>query len=217
EFSIRDTAERWEIDIKGRKVVYAHIDQNRQMEIGALRLDWTDLELSRWLDRQNRQDDVAQPVLLEFCRKAVAHLIEKRGFKIEDLVRFKYQLSKALQRKIADARQRAYERGFQAALFAPDAQVEASLDQALAFRFDSRPYVPSWTYSGRYEFKKAYALPVGELKASGEEFDCARAIDSLPEVKHWIRNLGGPGRHEHSFWLPTASDRFYPDFVAELT
>lgn len=217
EFSIRDTAERWEIDIKGRKVAYAHIDQNRQLEIGALRLDWTDLELSRWLDRRNRQDDVAQPVLLEFCRKAVAHLIEKRGFKIEDLVRFKYQLAKALQRKIADARQKAYERGFQSSLFAPEAQVESSFAEALAFRFDGRPYAPQWTYSGRYEFKKPYVLPIGALKASGGEFECAQAIDSLPQVKHWIRNLGGPGRHETSFWLPTSSDRFYPDFVAELT
>lgn len=217
EFSVKDTAERWEIDIKGRKIVYAHIDQDRQLEIGALKLDWTDLQLSRWLDRQNRQDDIAQPVLLEFCRRAVSHLIEKRGFKIEELVRFKYQLAKALQRKIAECRQRAYERGYQTVLFAPDAQVEVSPDEALAFRFDGRPYVPLWPYSGRYEFKKPYVLPIGELKASGEEFDCAQAIDSLPQVKHWIRNLGGPGRHETSFWLPTSSDRFYPDFVAELT
>ena len=55
------------------------------------------------------------------------------------------------------------------------------------------------------------------LKSSGEEFDCAQAIDSLPAVKHWIRNLAGPGRQDTSFWLPTSTDRFYPDFVAELT
>ena len=37
----------------------------------------------------------------------------------------------------------------------------------------------------------------------------------MPHVKHWVRNLE---RQEHSsFWLPTSTDRFYPDFVAELT
>ena len=42
---------------------------------------------------------------------------------------------------------------------------------------------------------------------------CAKMIDSLPQVKHWIRNVP---RHPDAFWLPTASGRFYPDFVAEL-
>jgi type III restriction enzyme len=40
------------------------------------------------------------------------------------------------------------------------------------------------------------------------------AIDELPQVRHWVRNL--PRYPEFSFWLPTASDRFYPDFVCEL-
>lgn len=37
----------------------------------------------------------------------------------------------------------------------------------------------------------------------------------LPQVKHWVRNL--VGQQHSSFWLPTATDLFYPDFVAELT
>lgn len=32
-------------------------------------------------------------------------------------------------------------------------------------------------------------------------------------MKFWIRNVA---RHPQSFWLPTASDKFYPDFVARL-
>lgn len=216
DFSIRDTAQRWEIDFKGRKLTYAHIDQTQQLEIGAFRLDWTDLQLSRWLDRQTRQEDIRQVELLEFCRRTVAHLMERRALRLEDLVRFKYQLAKAIERKISDYRQQALDRGYQQGLFGSGAEVEASLDAALAFRFDGKSYAPAWPYSGRYQFQKSYTLPVGELKGSGEEFDCAQAIDSLPAVKHWIRNLGGPGRHETSFWLPTSTDRFYPDFVAEL-
>lgn len=31
---------------------------------------------------------------------------------------------------------------------------------------------------------------------------------------YWIRNLSG--RSKTSFWLPTSTDRFYPDFVAMM-
>jgi hypothetical protein len=46
-----------------------------------------------------------------------------------------------------------------------------------------------------------------------EEFQCAQALDSLPQVTFRIRNVA---RDPQSFWLPTASDKFYPDFVAQL-
>ena len=42
---------------------------------------------------------------------------------------------------------------------------------------------------------------------------CAQVIDSLAAVQYWIRNVA---RHSKSFWLPTATDKFYPDFVALL-
>lgn len=51
--------------------------------------------------------------------------------------------------------------------------------------------------------------------APAEEFLCARAIDAHPSVKHWVRNVEQEARF--SFWLPTATDYFYPDFVCELT
>jgi len=39
-------------------------------------------------------------------------------------------------------------------------------------------------------------------------------IDSLPKVKFWVRNL--ERQPDFSFWLPTPTDKFYPDFVALL-
>jgi type III restriction enzyme len=47
-----------------------------------------------------------------------------------------------------------------------------------------------------------------------EEFVCARAIDEERRVTHWVRNVERDERF--SFWLPTSTDYFYPDFVAEL-
>jgi type III restriction enzyme len=212
EFGISETAERWEVDLNGEKVVYKHLDQNAQLDIGFLKLDWTDLQLSRWLDRQCRQPDLTQPVLLEFCRKIVAYLTDTRHLAMNDLLRFKYQLAKAVQQKIDDYRRQAYAKDYQTFLFAPTAAVETSFSDG--FSFGKRPYPAAWFYRGAYQFKKHFFGSVGELKGEGEEFECARLIDTLPQVKHWIRNLSG--RPQTSFWLPTSTDRFYPDFVMEL-
>lgn len=212
EFAIRETAERWEVDLKGEKVIYQHIDQNAQLEIGLLKLDWTDLQLSRWLDGQCRQPDITQPVLLEFCRKLVADLTERRGIALNDLLRFKHQLAKVIHQKIAAHRKQAYANGYQTFLMAPSAPVETRF--ADGFAFDNRPYPAAWYYQGAYQFKKHFFGSIGELAGRGEEFECAQLIDRLPQVKYWIRNLSG--RSQTSFWLPTSTDRFYPDFVAML-
>jgi type III restriction enzyme len=213
EFAIRETAERWEVDLKGEKVVYKHLDQNVQLELGLLKLDWTDRQLSRWLDKECRQPDITQPVLLEFCRKVVVWLMEQRGIALSDLIRFKFQLAKAVQQKIAIYRRQAYAAGYQTFLFGPKAQVETIFADGFAFE-RNRPYPSAWFYQGAYQFKNHFFGMVGELESKGEEFECAKLIDTLPEVKHWIRNLAT--RPQTSFWLPTSTDRFYPDFVAQL-
>lgn len=217
EFAIHDTAERWEVDLKGEKVIYKHLEQNAQLEIGLLKLDWTDLQLSRWLDRETLQmdvkpNDITQPVRLEFCRKVVAYLTTTRGMALNDLLRFKYQLAKAVHQKIAAYRQRAYADSYQTFLLSPQATAATSF--ADGFAFDNRPYPAAWFYEGAYQFQKHFSGTVGELAAKGEEFECAKLIDTLPQVKFWIRNLSG--RPQTSFWLPTSTDRFYPDFVAML-
>jgi type III restriction enzyme len=212
EFAIHETAERWEVDLKGEKVVYKYLEQNAQLEIGLLKLDWTDLQLSRWLDGHTRQLDILQPVLLEFCRKTVAYLTTTRGMALNDLLRFKYQLAKAVQEKIAAYRQQAFAASYQTFLLSPQATVTTSF--ADGFAFDNRPYPAARFYQGAYQFDKHFPGPVGELSAQGEEFECAKLIDTLPQVKFWIRNLSG--RPHTSFWLPTSTDRFYPDFVVML-
>jgi type III restriction enzyme len=212
EFAIHETAERWEVDLKGEKVIYKHLEQNAQLEIGLLKLDWTDLQLSRWLDAQCRQSDVLPPVLLEFCRKTVAYLTTTRSVPLNDLLRFKYQLANAIQEKITVYRQQAYAHGYQTFLFSPEATVATSF--LGGFAFDNRPYPAAWFYQGAYQFQKHFFGGVGELLSKGEEFECAKLIDTLPQVKYWIRNLAS--RPKTSFWLPTSTDRFYPDFVAML-
>jgi type III restriction enzyme len=86
----------------------------------------------------------------------------------------------------------------------------------LVFTFnpDDYPYPPNSLFEGKHRFHKHYYKVVGDMKASGEEYECAQLLNSHPKIKRWVRNL--EGRRDHSFWLQTSSDRFYPDFVCEL-
>jgi type III restriction enzyme len=139
--------------------------------------------------------------------------MEKRGISLNDLLRFKYQLAKAVQQKIKAYRRQAYAHGYQTFLFSPQAPVETSFADGFAFE-KSRAYPANQIYQGAYQFKNHFYNRVGEIDSKGEEFDCAKLIDTLPQVKYWIRNL--PNRPQTSFWLPTSTDRFYPDFIAQL-
>ena len=73
-------------------------------------------------------------------------------------------------------------------------------------------------YRGRWKPRKHFLgpdrVPAFDGADDGEEMQCAQVIDSLADVKCWIRNVA---RHPESFFLPTATDKFYPDFVAQLT
>ena len=95
------------------------------------------------------------------------------------------------------------------------AKVEVSFEQAFAFKdgmyWDQRRYRGRW--KPRKHFLGPENVPAFDGAENGEEFQCAQAIDSLPGLKLWIRNVA---RHPNSFWLPTATDKFYPDFVAQM-
>ena len=76
---------------------------------------------------------------------------------------------------------------------------------------DARRYRGRW--KPRKHFLGSDRVPAFDGVEDGEEFRCAQAIDSLPGLRYWIRNVA---RDPASFWLPTATGRFYPDFVAQL-
>jgi type III restriction enzyme len=121
-------------------------------------------------------------------------------------------MAKAVEAKIAEHRRNHAKRAFQAMLFEGGAPIEVSPD--LCFAYTEERYSPTWYYEGGFRFQKHYFRTIGELQSDGEEHDCAAFIDGMESVKRWVRNL--ERRQDDSFWLQTSSDRFYPDFVAEL-
>jgi len=172
---------------------------------------WTADALVNWLDRNIPHPDVPQAHSLVFIRKTVEHLTDVRGLDLTALTRDRFRLRDALQRKMADHRQDAKQETLQAVLVRPE---EVVVSPEVCFSYGPNTYPANWYYEGSYDFQNHYYPVVGELHAAGEEFECAKRIDTLLQIKHWVRNL--ERRSRHSFWLPTTSDLFYPDFVAEL-
>lgn len=118
-----------------------------------------------------------------------------------------------LDAKIETHRSQQSKREYERLLFG-DSRDEITVDPSFCFHFEEGRYAANSIYDGPYRFRKHLFPHVGELKPEGEEFECAAFLDQLPEVSYWVRNL--ERRPTSSFWLQTATDRFYPDFVAIL-
>ncbi|OHC47151.1 MAG: restriction endonuclease subunit R [Rhodobacteraceae bacterium GWF1_65_7] len=215
EFAIRETARSFEIDLDGNRITYQFADEAEQLALDVAVDGWTPEALVLWLDRQVRQQDIHQSELLRWLRDLVGHLITARGMHIAALMRCKFILARKVREKLAAIRQQERNGVYQRYLFAPEAKVEVSFDQAFAFK--DGMYSDQRRYRGRWKPRKHFLgpenVPAFDGAENGEEFQCAQAIDSLPGLKFWIRNVA---RHPNSFWLPTATDKFYPDFVAQM-
>lgn len=215
EFSIRETARSFEIDLDGDRITYQFAAEAEQLALDIDVEGWTPEALALWLDRQTRQPDIHQAELLRWLRDLVGHLVDVRRMHIAALMRCKFILARKVREKINAIRQQERAGVYQQYLFSPEARPTISFDQAFTFRegmyFDQRRYKGRWRPAKHY--LGADCLPAFDGAAEGEEFQCAQAIDSMPQVKYWIRNVP---RHPASFWLPTATDKFYPDFVAQI-
>lgn len=215
EFAIREMARSFEIDLDGNRITYQFADEAEQLALDVDVEGWTPEALVLWLDRQVRQPDIHQAELLRWLRDLVGHLITARRMHIAALMRCKFILARKVRERLTAIRQKERDGVYQRNLFAPDARVEVSFDNAFVFRegmyWDQRRYRGRW--KPRRHFLGPDHVPVFDGVEDGEEFHCAQAIDSLPGLKFWIRNVS---RHPNSFWLPTATDKFYPDFVAQM-
>jgi type III restriction enzyme len=217
-FTITETVNSFEIDINGAKVIYRHTDA-QQLLLNETVSHTSEQDLIRWLDAEVRQSDIGQAQMQAYLVKMVSHLLAERGFTLTALVRARFQLAQALVREIARLRQIAMTRGFQGRLM--DMAVP-NIEELAHYSFHYQPgqYPARQLYQGSYEFSKQFYPVIHDLRektpagAVAEEFRCAQAIDAHPKVKQWVRNI--ERQEKFSFWLPTATDYFYPDFVAEL-
>lgn len=203
-----------EIDVSGTgQIAMTRFVGQVQEQLQLLNVEpgWTVAALANWLDRQIAHQDVVRPISSLFMHNVITALLDSRGLTVEQLARHKFRLMKAVEAKIAKHRAVHARRTYQAMLFEGGAQIEVS--PALYFTYSEDRYSPNSYYEGGFRFQKHYFRTIGAFDNQEEE-TCAAFIDAMETVKRWVRNL--ERRPGGSFWLQTATDRFYPDFVAEL-
>jgi type III restriction enzyme len=208
-FSIDEVTRRFSLDIDGRRISIAPLSAADQLVLPGSEATVNGLIV--WLNNKLRNDRLTYSQLDSWIRRAILNLTEK-GVKLDDLDHGKFllhrKLSDLLRIADADGRKAAYQQAMFSAITPRD---------EFTFSFP-KVYGQNWLCPANYRFPKHFYPRPGELKASGDEFECAVEIDRLEEVKFWVRNLAPPPatRSETSFWLPAAGRRFYPDFVALL-
>ena len=214
--------EAGEIDLDASGHLRTTFSGQLQTQMAALAPEqgWSALELAGWLDRNIPHIDLPYQQSLSFFLSLVERLIAERGLALPELVRDRYRLKQAAATKVAEYRQVARKQAYQRFLL-PEAASSLSVSPEICFTYDPDPMnypcppPPASLYPGQHAFQKHYYPAVGDLKPQGEEYQCAMFLDHRPEVAAWVRNL--ERRPQHSFWLQTSSDRFYPDFVCRLT
>jgi len=220
-FRFNDDSMTFEVDLEGRQVNYRQVKDDVATYLPGFAQDRNEADLVGWLDHEIREPSVKQPVLREWLRRAVRGLLEERGFSLAQLLKGQFVLRRKLAEQLQLAKEQAYRDGFQQALFQDGLELVASdaPDHAFTYPADMALY-PAHSYfrAETMRFRKHYYPVPGDLawKTPGgaltEEFLCAQAIDLLDEVDFWVRNLVHPSQ----FWMPTAGQRTYPDFVVKL-
>ena len=203
-----------DIDAKQEIKISFINDVHAQLALALAEQGWTQAALINWIDRRlppaSRQDITRHSSTL-YITKALDCVAQRYTMDIEDLARAKFNLVSALTKTIKRLRERRETEAFEQAL-RPHSGLDflTSSQAELVFNTDRHSY--SEPYKGSTTFQKHLFKVVGDLKDSGEEFDCAVHIERNPHVRCWVRNTV----HINSFWLQTATGKFYPDFLALL-
>lgn len=211
----RQRVKRGQIDTEGSgKLRISHLDQ-LQRDIAGFgpKRTWEVSDLVTWLDRSIPHQDIPASQMRPWLTKLIQRdLMGECGYELNHLVRDKARLKRAVEKRINVCRGEAQKRQHQAMLFDNAAALSVSPEHTFTFGGD---YVYRRLYAGPFTYTKHYYGPNQIDDMNKEESECALYLDQHAEVRYWVRNV--ERKPQHSFWLQTSTDRFYPDFVVELT
>ncbi len=213
----RGSVDEAHVDVsEGGEVRIDFVDElHRQLGLALEERGWTRPALINWLDRRlpaSSRRDITKTSTTLFIAKALDAVDGRYGLELDGLARAKYRVLDAVQKAVARYRDVRQAGAFQTALF-PQSGLDFQTSADLALIFDENGYGYNQAYKGAMGFRKHLFRVIGDLEPTGEEHDCAVYIERHPAVKAWVRNTSG---QPNSFWLQTASDKFYPDFMALL-
>jgi type III restriction enzyme len=173
--------------------------------------DMNEKTLCHWLDRRLGLPYIKQEILLEFIRRTVRDLLNRSDMNLDILLRGKFKLEVKIKELIGFYYTQACKQGFQQSFFDKKTANVTTLDKH-TLTFDKNNYPVNCFYNGRKKFKKHYYKLITDMNS--EEANCAEIIDNKKQVEFWVKNI--ERQPQFSFWLPTSTDKFYPDFVAKL-
>lgn len=210
--SLTETVRRYLIDVDGRQVTNVILTGDLFEGVGHVE-GWTTARLVALLNPLVRDPAFTQADKVGWLTKVVARLIEVDSLSLAQLMRMRQALARKLIAHIADIRRQHGANMAKQYLLDSGAPVQALSNEGFAFHHGVYDDLP--TYRGPFGFTRHFLdrVPAFDGKSDGEEAQCAQMLDSLKQVKHWVRNVA---RHPASFWLQTSTQRTYPDFVAEL-
>ena len=135
-FHLRESGRAYEIDVDGGQVTY-RVAEPAQLGLNAVPTHADENDLVRWLDRECRQIDIGQAVMLKWLLAIVQHPQRDRGLSLTALVRTRNPLAEAIRRELDMRRQRAIKHGFQQAL--PGLAAAPTLADSFRYHFTFHP------------------------------------------------------------------------------
>jgi len=203
EDAVIDVRENGHIQVDFQQVLHENMDKLWKEP------DWNVAALAVWLDLHIKHQDIEQRTFSLFAHRVVTYLVDEKGWEIGALGRQRFRLAVALQGYIASLRTGHRQKVYQGFLFGEDKK-RLEVSPETVFTLTAAQYAPYEVLRGVSFSKHAFSC-VGKM--NDLELDCARLLEMSPQVKRWVRNIE---RRPDSFWLQTPTDRFYPDFLAEL-
>lgn len=209
DFSFAEESRTFSLELDGEALTVRPLAQSMELALDYAGT-WSAADLARWLDRTIEHVHTPHAVFLSWCERVVADLTERRGLGLDVLLRGKFLLRRAVEAKVKALRVARASVGERMLFELPDVAI---VEPAHAFRFDPNLYPAAALYQGPLRFTRHYYPRPAAM--NGEEAECAVALDLSPAVVRWVRNV--ERQPAAAYWFATATDRFYPDFVAELS
>lgn len=218
QFDVTQTANTFEIDFDGQHVTVTPGSSSAQQLMLDIEVEgWSEQGLVLFLARQVREADLSPSELIAWLARAVQFLLSDRHIPLAALMQCKYVLARKLKDRVAEIRKIERTKVYTGCLFGPERPPEVNYERG--FTFKEGAFTSARKHTDRsWRFVRHFTGPdnvpaFDSEDDDGQEINCARALDALDTVKHWLRNVP---KHPDAFWLPLAGGRFYPDFIAEL-
>ena len=161
--------------------------------------NFTKKELVQWLDKRLRFTMLDQDDKVKFLEKAIDSI---KGHTVQDLSINRYLLLQKLDNVITDILIQHAKKSFDKAV--KDGKIKIKSFEDLPKTITLSEEIPE-------EFNKNYYQKIDKLNKEEKRFIERLDLDTLPNIKFWVRNRERKDPFYLQGWQP---DKFYPDFIA---